>query len=67
MTKLLCTEQMAPLANSPMKMSPSSMLVRVIFPVAAIIRSGTKLRITPTTEVRSESMSQWPMSITGAP
>jgi hypothetical protein len=65
-TKLDCTEQMAPLANSPMKMSPSSMLARVMRPVSRITRSGTKLRITPTTAVRSESMNQWPRSITGA-
>jgi hypothetical protein len=66
-TKLLCTEQIAPLANSPMKMSPSSMLVRAIVPVASISRSGMKSRSTPTTAVRSESMNQWPMSMTGAP
>jgi hypothetical protein len=49
---LLRTEQIAPLSNSPMKMSPSSMLVRAIVPVAAVIRSGMKLCSTPTTEVR---------------
>ncbi len=36
-------------------------------PVSAIMRSGTKFRITPTTAVRSEPMNQCPMSMTGAP
>ena len=34
---------------------------------AASMRSGMKLRMTPTTAVRSEPMNQCPMSITGAP
>ena len=67
MTKLLCTEQIAPPSNSPMKMSPSSMFARIIVPVSRIIRSGTKFLSTPTTDVRSASMNQWPRSITGAP
>ena len=67
MTKLDWTEQIAPLANSPRKMSPSSMLTRAIVPVSRIIRSGMKFRITPTTAVRSEPMYQCPMSMTGAP
>ena len=43
------------------------MLVRAMAPVAAISRSGTKLRSTPTTAVRPDSMNQCPMSMTGAP
>ena len=52
-TKLVWIEQSAPLANSPMKMSPSSMFMRIMRLVARTMRSGMKLRIVPTTCVRS--------------
>jgi hypothetical protein len=44
-TKLDCTEQMAPLANSSMKMSPSSIKARVMRPVSRIKRSDTKIEM----------------------
>ena len=51
MTKLVWIEPIAPLVYSPMKMSPSSMFMRIIWPVARTMRSGMKLRIVPTTRV----------------
>ena len=50
-----------------MKMSPSSMFIRIIVPVARTIRSGTKLRIVPTTAAESAPTTSAPMSMIGAP
>ena len=58
---------MPPLSNSPMKMSPSSMFMRIMVPVARTIRSGMKFFIVPTTDLKRLPMNRWPMSMIGAP
>ena len=48
-------------------MSPSSMLALVILPVSRTIRTGTKLRMVPTTAVSGAPSHQCMMSMIGAP
>jgi hypothetical protein len=48
-------------------MSPSSMFIRSIVPVERSIRTGTKLRMVPTTLVSGLSTHQCMMSMIGAP
>jgi len=48
-------------------MSPSSMFALVIRPVSRIIRSGTKLRMVPTTLASGAPTHQCMMSMIGAP
>ena len=60
-------EASAPSPNSAIHMSPSSMLARVIWPVSRTIRSGTKLRMVPTTAVSGAPSHQCMMSMIGAP
>jgi hypothetical protein len=50
-----------------MKMSPSSMFMRIMVPVARTMRSGTKFFIVPTTCANRLPMQRWPMSMMGAP
>ena len=58
---------MAPLANSPMKMSASSMFMRIIVPVARTMRSGMKFFMVPTTSRNLLPMNRCPRSMIGAP
>ena len=66
-TKLVWIEPNAPLANSPMKMSPSSMFMRIMRPVARTTRSGMKFFIVPTTWLKRLPMNRCPRSMIGAP
>ena len=54
-------------SNSHIHMSPSSMFIRSIVPVERTIRTGTKLRMVPTTLVIGLSTHQCMMSMIGAP
>ena len=60
-------EAITSLPNSQIHMSPSSMLSRCIRPVARTIRSGTKLRMVPTTAFNSAPTHSCMMSMIGAP
>ncbi|MNC91144.1 hypothetical protein D3C83_73430 [compost metagenome] len=50
-----------------MKMSPSSMFIRIIVPVARTTRSGMKFFIVPTTALNRLPISTWARSMIGAP
>ncbi len=54
-------------SNSHSHMSASSMFIRCILPVARTMRTGTKLRMVPTTLASGRPIHQCMMSMTGAP